>query len=312
MARVAVFVDAGYFYARSAEALAGRTLARRMLDLDEVRLVEELRAFAETKAGAAGSLLRIYWYDGAAVSGLSPEQIRIADVDDVKVRLGVINTFGQQKGVDSLIVIDLIDLARNHAIDSAVLLSGDEDIRVAVTVTQTYGVRVHLLGIATAHGTAQSRALVREVDTKSSWDADTLSQFIRMREAEPVVLAIAPLGGNGEAPEHHAPAVDAAANVAAVPAARGGGDPPEDTPEAQTLIEERVAEFLATLTAADRDDILLVYDRERRLPIYHDRRLLASVGRAFQRPLSIDERREMRTSALALLRASRGEPPLDV
>ncbi len=52
------------------------------------------------------------------------EQQSIADADDVKLRLGIISPSGQQKGVDSLIVTDLVELARNHAISDADVLSG--------------------------------------------------------------------------------------------------------------------------------------------------------------------------------------------
>jgi hypothetical protein len=44
-------------------------------------------------------------------------------------------------------VTDLIELARNGAIADAVLISGDEDLRVAVQVAQTFGVRVHVLAV---------------------------------------------------------------------------------------------------------------------------------------------------------------------
>ncbi len=83
-------------------------------------------------------------------TGPTAEQQDLADSDDVKLRLGVIAYTGRQKGVDSLIVTDLIELARNHAITDALLLSGDEDVRIGVQIAQTYGVRVHLLGVQPA------------------------------------------------------------------------------------------------------------------------------------------------------------------
>jgi uncharacterized LabA/DUF88 family protein len=49
-----------------------------------------------------------------------------------KVRLGFVNRAGEQKGVDSLIVTDMISPARNRAMADAVLRSGDEDLRVGV------------------------------------------------------------------------------------------------------------------------------------------------------------------------------------
>ena len=67
------------------------------------------------------SLLRIYWYDGILQGQRSQAQRELATADNVKVRLGTVSG-GRQKGVDSLIVTDLIELARNHAISDAVLL----------------------------------------------------------------------------------------------------------------------------------------------------------------------------------------------
>lgn len=308
MGRVAVFVDAGYFYARATEALAGETLSRRIIDLDEATLVRELISLAESVA--EGTLLRVYWYDGAAVTGLSPEQIRIAEIDNVKLRLGVINTYGQQKGVDSLIVTDMIDLARNHAIDSVVLMSGDEDVRVAVTIVQAYGVRVHLLGIKTESGTAQSRALIREVDTNPTWGIEVLRGFAKARNNDRLVIPTATSRRPAELDKESATNALVTSPLAqSVPDGEDHGrnpptDPSEGSSEASARINAAVEVFLASLTSADRDDILLVFENEKRFPIYHDRRLLGAVGRAFVRPLSVDERRAMRKAALALLRAS--------
>ena len=49
--------------------------------------------------------------------------------------------------MDSLIVTDLIELARNHAITDALILSGDGDIKIGVQAAQTFGVRIRLLCI---------------------------------------------------------------------------------------------------------------------------------------------------------------------
>ena len=110
-------------------------------------MLAELLAMANQQSDGA-SLLRIYWYDGAlGYGGPTLDQEAIANSDNVKLRLGFINGQGQQKGVDSLIVTDLINLARNHAISDAILLSGDEDVRIGVEIAQGFGVRVHVLGI---------------------------------------------------------------------------------------------------------------------------------------------------------------------
>jgi hypothetical protein len=104
----------------------------------------------------------------------------LADADWVKLRLGVVNFFGQQKGVDSLIVTDLVELARNQAISDAVLLSGDEDVRIGVQIAQSFGVRVHLIGIGST-GASQARTLMQEADTTSEWDKDDIREIMELK-----------------------------------------------------------------------------------------------------------------------------------
>lgn len=58
--------------------------------------------------------MRIYWYDGTS-QGPTPQHITLADQADVKVRPGFVNPRGEQKGVDSLVVTDMLTLARNGA-----------------------------------------------------------------------------------------------------------------------------------------------------------------------------------------------------
>ena len=91
-------------------------------------------------------LLRVYWYDGVG-SSLTPEHKSIIVLDDVQMRAGTINGKGQQKGVDSRIVTDLIELASNHAISDAMLITGDGDLAIGIELAQRRGVRVAVLGI---------------------------------------------------------------------------------------------------------------------------------------------------------------------
>jgi hypothetical protein len=99
-------------------------------------------------------------------------------LQDVKVRLGFVNSVGEQKGVDSLIVTDMITLARNRAISDAVPVSGDEDLRVGVQQAQEFGVRVHLIGIKPSRG-SQSLFLLQEADTTHEWTAEEISVFLK-------------------------------------------------------------------------------------------------------------------------------------
>lgn len=116
MSCVAIFVDAGYLFAQGAVALTGSNKPRAQLKLDETAAVAELVAIATVKSGSS-RLLRVYWYDGSPGTGkLSLEHATLAHTDYIKLRLGQMDSQGQQKGVDSLIITDLIELGRNRAI----------------------------------------------------------------------------------------------------------------------------------------------------------------------------------------------------
>ena len=196
MDRVAVFVDAGYLFAQGSKEISGRQLRRGEISLDHQTLIRLLKDFAENVSGLP--LLRIHWYDGTS-QGPTPQHNTLADQADMKVRLGFVNSAGRQKGVDSLIVTDMISLARNRAMADCVLLSGDEDLRVGVQQAQEYGVRVHLLGIRPARG-SQSLFLLREVDSSHEWSSDVLRDFLK-HDSE----GVEPMDADGR-PESRAPA----------------------------------------------------------------------------------------------------------
>ena len=181
MDRVAVFVDAGYLFAQGSVALAGQKLPRGRLILDHEKALDALADFATRVAGVP--LLRIYWYDGTS-TGPSSQHITLAHLSRVKVRLGFVNSVGEQKGVDSLIVTDMITLARNRAVCEAVLLSGDEDLRVGVQQAQEFGIRVHLLGVRPSRG-SQSLFLMQESDSTHEWGPDDLSPFLSFKPEAP-------------------------------------------------------------------------------------------------------------------------------
>lgn len=174
MDRAAIFIDAGYLFAAGSKLLTGEKLPRReiVLNYDAMRSLLD-KVLAEL---AGLPLLRIYWYDGTS-TGPTPQQLTLAYRPDVKLRLGFINQQGQQKGVDSLIVTDLINLARNRAMADALLMTGDEDIRVGVQQAQEFGVRVHLIGIAPSREN-QSGFLLQEVDSVRELNQSEVQSFL--------------------------------------------------------------------------------------------------------------------------------------
>lgn len=182
MDRTAVFVDAGYLIARAC-ACAGKAETRRQFTtLKLERFKDEIVAWM-ARSGAP-PLLRIYWYDGLPPSRtMSSDQSAIALADDFKLRLGQVNGLGQQKGVDAMIITDMIELARNKAISDAILIGGDDDLRVGVQVTQTFGVRVHLLGLGADSARSSLNLFLRhEADRVDTWNELTASALVDIRE----------------------------------------------------------------------------------------------------------------------------------
>jgi uncharacterized LabA/DUF88 family protein len=177
----AIFVDAGYLYAAAGRLVAG-TEDRRAFDLDAEGLIDALIDKART-IFADSRLLRVYWYDGARRRIHTAEQQTIAELPDVKVRLGNLNANNQQKGVDSLIRSDLESLARHRAISDAALLGGDEDLVSAVEAAQGYGARVHLWGIEAPEGRNQAEPLLWEVDSQRTFDLDFFKPYVSRRTA---------------------------------------------------------------------------------------------------------------------------------
>lgn len=150
MDRYAIMVDAGYFLRQSIELVSRRTSTRRSeLDItDPAGLIALLISQSKAALGLTSrELLRVYWYDGVMPSGLTQQQRAIVQLPDVSFRPGTVNSNGQQKGVDSLIITDLIELAGNRAVCDAAVITGDGDLAIGIELAQKKGVRVALLGV---------------------------------------------------------------------------------------------------------------------------------------------------------------------
>lgn len=262
--RSAIFVDAGYLYGGGFVALSGSNLPR---EYGELNLSEAVAKLKDTASGQIPnfSLLRIYWYDGMVGGRPSPEQEQLAYMDDVKLRLGVVRD-GRQKGVDSLIVTDLIELARNRAISDAVLLAGDEDLRIGVQIAQSFGVRIHLVGLEPSRSN-QSYLLLQEADTTTEWskaDIGTLLSF------------------NPNAVQWSS----ASANLAQI------------AESAAAVLNEAVDEFVATLSDMDINIIAALSPNDP-LPRNYDAPLLAASREKMGRDLEEMERRHIRSRCKA-------------
>lgn len=246
-----------------------------VLDVDSATQV--LREFAEGVSGLP--LLRIYWYDGTS-TGPTAQHLALAFTAGVKLKLGFVNAQGEQKGVDSLIVTDMIELARNRAMTDALLLSGDEDLRVGVQQAQEFGVKVHLLGIAPSRG-SQSQFLLQEADTTHEWAAEALRRF----------LTCSPQAG--QAPSG---ATSGAIPVSVATAATG------ISPNA---LRDLVEQHATALDGVRLQAALESYDREKRLPPDIDRPLLGAAKKTFGRDLTSAERTALRFTFAEVARTQR-------
>lgn len=186
--QVAVFVDAGYLCTAAGHAACQRLgkspVPRRQLRLHLEQavkaIVSEARELADQRP-----LLRVYWYD-ACPGGTrkTQEHDDIARMRDVKLRMGSLGRDGRQKGVDTMLVLDLVELAQHRAISDAVVVSGDEDLREGIVRAQAQGVRVHLIGLSTApeeekqHN--QSLEMLAAVDRHTLWTQEMSASLIEV------------------------------------------------------------------------------------------------------------------------------------
>jgi uncharacterized LabA/DUF88 family protein len=285
MNRLGIFVDAGYLFAQGSNAISGNVEQRRNLSLNEQAVITQLTQIADELSGGT-PLLRIYWYDAIGSSGPTLEQKSLANSNNVKVRMGTLNGYGEQKGVDSMIVIDMIELARNHAIADAVLLSGDEDVRVGVQFAQTYGVRVHLIGIAAENDKlSQSPSLIQESDTHTKWSADIIQSFLSIRQPR----ANRKLD---EEPQQHK-----------APSAQAQNAPELSEAEAEQTLSATATDIATELVQNDLLKLKELFQSTSSIPPEFDGKLLGRSRDAIERDLSQPEKSFVRKKFRELVKS---------
>ena len=153
MDKVAVFIDGAYL-----EKMVGPMMGDPAFRLDFRKMSDLLAAGQER--------LRTYFYNCPPYVGASPTQDELDRSTKAhlfydllnrfprfQVRLGQLALRGtradgtpifQQKRVDALLCVDLVQLALTRQISKAVLLAGDSDFMPAVEVAKQHGVLVEL------------------------------------------------------------------------------------------------------------------------------------------------------------------------
>ncbi len=190
MGRVAVFIDAGYFWVQATHVILGARGPRTSLTIDYNALHQ--RVLDEVSTQFPGKdLLRVFWYDGPEASGSKgPDHIAIDLLDDFKLRLGTRNGVGQQKAVDGMIISDLLTFAQSRSIENALIITGDADLTPGVVSAQALGLRVHLVIIGPQAST--SPYLAAEADRKVIWGQNVVASFATPSPVAPPTAAISP------------------------------------------------------------------------------------------------------------------------
>jgi uncharacterized LabA/DUF88 family protein len=183
MDRCAVFIDAAHLLAEAGKLITG-TKSRTMIQCDYSAMLNEIASMVEEDSDLP--LLRTYWYDAAPEGEPTFEQLRIADLSGVKLRIGRL-TRGAQKGVDALIYRDMTTLARERAAANYYVLGGDEALLEGLLGAQDCGVQVTVLGVEAVGVRNQSGTLLREADDHIVLNRDFWQKYISEAPGAPEV-----------------------------------------------------------------------------------------------------------------------------
>jgi uncharacterized LabA/DUF88 family protein len=216
--RFSAFIDGGFLRAAGARALGRKG---HELNVNGSELMAWLRAFRAYDED--DELLRAYWYDGefdpshARYTAQRRYYEALDSVPGLEVRLGTlaerrpnwhhaleraIEHFGidlaafkkhfemkpeiVQKGVDTLITMDLIGRSQLNSYDWALVITGDRDLVDPVRSIQDNGHRV-VLAAPTGAGIAPQ--LRRRADKFVTIDKPTLQQFLKPRRVPTTAVA---------------------------------------------------------------------------------------------------------------------------
>lgn len=215
LGKYAGFIDYGFLDAAGASALK---LPKKNVKPNAEGCVEWLREIGADLDGTP-TPLRVYWYDAAfdPADGRYKSQRRyldaIARTPGLQLRLGHLrervpdwhyalkkalkqcnidpDDFAEyfefrselsQKGVDTLITLDLVRLAQCGAYQTAILLAGDRDLAEPVRVAQDAGCRVLL---AVPRGAGVAKELQQVADAIIDIDTEILTRILKTPEKSP-------------------------------------------------------------------------------------------------------------------------------
>jgi hypothetical protein len=165
--RYATFIDAGLLRSVFAQAVIGLPAARVRVEFDPTRLDEALR-MAAARACPHSTITRHFFYDASSTRFPAPSHDLIARHGNFSLRLGKIKDNGQQKGVDTMLALDMALKARDRLIDDVILVGADYDLYPGFEAAKSMGARVHLIDLR-ALGAAPCRELYLAADSVIPW-----------------------------------------------------------------------------------------------------------------------------------------------
>lgn len=185
--RLAIFVDAGYLVGVLRDELGGIWLDYALLS-----------SYIAQNVKPEIDILRTYYYHCLPYQSPTPTEAEkrrfskqqkffnfLEDLPDFQVRLGRLERRGpdengqyyyEQKRVDVLLSIDLVELSATRQITHAAIIAGDSDFCPAVEVAKRNGVSVWLL-----HGKRPHRDLRRIADRRLAIDASFCNPILQNR-----------------------------------------------------------------------------------------------------------------------------------
>ncbi len=139
-----IFIDGGYLRKQIKDEFNN--------DLLDYSLFKKILAIKLTPEFFLFELIRVYYYDALeSLSGTSIDDIYIRSIKKLKQfedRLGTLKVsrdkkIKSQKGVDTLIAIDMLSKAYQDQYDVAILISGDRDFSPVIDYVKNTGKRVY-------------------------------------------------------------------------------------------------------------------------------------------------------------------------
>lgn len=166
---IMVFVDTNYLYRAIKDGVDVRY--RDTFSLSYPDVTKLIQKWVEERI--EGKLIRQLWYDGFPGGVPTLQHRELMAVPGVRVRSGRSVTIGDgrqvQKGVDTLIVRDLVVNSFREAMTDMVLISGDADLIPGVDEVSDHGIMVHLWSV---HEDNSSPWLEELADTKVNFKSE--------------------------------------------------------------------------------------------------------------------------------------------